>query len=291
MTVTHGDWVSHVLTKKQFWEIRDAAEMTQLAPSNAALSPIPARGLFIDIGANLGYYSLLFASMGWAVIAIEAKPSNQQALNASLCMNEQLRRHVTVVPTAAGPRGRCVLRSHRVNRASPQLLCNESATDPESGWLQAGCCPASCGECGPIGRRVDPDAACAKRRGGLACCFDTCEHVDVTPLDAVLLPWLPIAHRHKAASRPVIVKIDIEGSECDAFASGQSLFTSFRPTIIQFEAKLPHVRKCMTREAARHGYTLGTRSSGADMNMVLWSGEPWPVARPRNVPGSIGTRE
>ena len=43
---------------------------------------------FIDIGANLGYYSLLFIASGYKVYAIEPFGANRRALQASLCLLE-----------------------------------------------------------------------------------------------------------------------------------------------------------------------------------------------------------
>lgn len=103
----------------------------------------------------------------------------------------------------------------------------------------------------------------------MACCFDLCETVEVRPLDEILAS-LPLT-----ASVPVFVKMDIEGGECAAFASGQSLFTRVRPTLILYEGFRPHVKKCMTAEAERHGYTIGMKR-GPDTNTVMWSGSQWP---------------
>ena len=56
--------------------------------------------MFVDIGANLGFYSLLFAHYGYDVLAIEPMRHNVRLINMSLCFSPELRARVTVVNAA-----------------------------------------------------------------------------------------------------------------------------------------------------------------------------------------------
>jgi FkbM family methyltransferase len=54
----------------------------------AALSRLLAKAdLFVDVGANLGYYTLLAAKMGVPVIAVEPQPLNLRTLHHNLSVN------------------------------------------------------------------------------------------------------------------------------------------------------------------------------------------------------------
>ena len=57
MAVYKGDHISSEIIEKQFWEIREPQELADLADGT-----IPKTGTFLDIGGNIGWYSLLFAA-------------------------------------------------------------------------------------------------------------------------------------------------------------------------------------------------------------------------------------
>jgi len=60
-------------------------------------------GLLVDVGANYGYFSLIWAAQNAAnrVIAYEASPRNQPALSANIAKNHFTER-ITIKPLAAG---------------------------------------------------------------------------------------------------------------------------------------------------------------------------------------------
>ena len=72
------DVVSTWIQKQGFWEINDgAAELGDRfdgrrgGPTNAAIRALEHRPTFLDVGGNLGYYSLVYAHSGFDVIAVE----------------------------------------------------------------------------------------------------------------------------------------------------------------------------------------------------------------------------
>jgi FkbM family methyltransferase len=63
---------------------------------------LPSGGVAVDIGANVGWHTLLMASLVGAsgrVLAVEANPALQHRLHDHLCLNHF--RHVEVMPCAA----------------------------------------------------------------------------------------------------------------------------------------------------------------------------------------------
>jgi FkbM family methyltransferase len=56
---------------------------------------------FVDVGANIGYYSLLIATKGVSVIAVEASPSVLPSLERSIMLNRDLSSRIRLVHAAA----------------------------------------------------------------------------------------------------------------------------------------------------------------------------------------------
>lgn len=85
--------------------------------------PVPA---LLDIGANLGVFSLAAAAFGYPVRAFEALPRNAQAIYQTLCWNPQLQERVTLFPYALGEEEvACRVMSLPNNIANGNLVCSD----------------------------------------------------------------------------------------------------------------------------------------------------------------------
>jgi len=205
--------ISRGIARDGFWEIPDAQHMVA-----AARRSIPMDGMFLDIGAQQGWYSLLFAKAGFQVIAVEPNTRNREALAATLCFNPDLRKRITVVPVAlAAPEdiGRlCVIRPMWTS-TNLQLKC---------------------------GREPEVQRCAAAEQG--------CEEVPVKTLDALLAEQNPLAIS--------AAKIDVEGYECNIFRGGQTLFQKYHPHFLQVETSSywKHTCSCVVEEARKHHYQL-----------------------------------
>lgn len=223
MVVLHNDIVSDAIEQTGFWEIRSPQAF--VAP---ALGSLPQNGTFLDIGANLGYYSFLFARQGFKVLAVEPMTRNRQAIEATLCLNPELRKLITVVPAAlvesedANTTTSCVIRSTnaKINIGNGQLHCGKH------------------GEVAP----------CAKSD-------DNCENVPVKTLDAVLEGLKP--------SSVDLVKMDVEHYECHVLRGGQSLFEKYRPQYMQVETTSVETSTCVDDEAKKFKYKIFTKDANS----------------------------
>lgn len=217
--------VSRTIAKTGQWEILDPRDLAELAGSE--LPALPAT--FVDIGANMGYYSLLFAHAGFRVIALEPLEHNRRAIEASMCLNPRIAPRISLLPVALGePTGTsaCVIESSsEKNRGNGVMRCG-------------------------------PAMACP--RGART----VCEVVALRRLDDVL------ADPSLRVTSVDVVKMDVEGSECTAMAGGQSLFEKWRPKLVQVELKQRRVRTCALAQARKHGYTFGEKR-GHDQNAVM----------------------
>jgi len=117
-----NDIVCHDICLWGYWEFSSVTHL--------GLSKLPV-GDVIDIGANMGWYTLLFAHAGFAVHAFEAMPHNVALINASLCANPALSPRVTVHPLAlaAKPGGDCEIYSSIRNVGDGTMCCAEVPCD------------------------------------------------------------------------------------------------------------------------------------------------------------------
>lgn len=209
-----NDIVSQSIATTGYWEVSSISQIASHASTSIAEDAV-----FLDIGANLGYYTLLFAHQGHKVIAVEPMTRNRMALQASICLNN-LQQSISVVSAALstaedanGPNRSCVVRSTNteINIGNGHLYCAGDAP------------PCAAGE-------------------------QNCEMVPVKTLDAVLTELAPASVD--------VVKMDVEEYECNVLAGGASLFDTFKPSLLQIEVTNVNSRECVSQKATQYGYSL-----------------------------------
>lgn len=60
--------------------------------------------VLLDVGANVGWFTLQAAAIGYRVLAVEPMPRNQGALRRTLCENPKLAEKVTLIPKVRSTR-------------------------------------------------------------------------------------------------------------------------------------------------------------------------------------------
>ena len=132
--LSNADLVSHELHARGYWELKYPSRLLELSDA-APSDSLPQTGTFLDIGANLGFYSLLFAHHGFHVLAVEPMLLNRKAITTSLCLNPAFASRVTLLPVALGThdthdasprRTRCVVRADDRNAGNGKLSCSQS---------------------------------------------------------------------------------------------------------------------------------------------------------------------
>lgn len=223
-----NDIVSSSIFHKGYWEITNPEDM--LPPAMTGHVAFPPSGTFLDIGANLGYFSLLFASRGYNVIAVEPMTRNRQAIEASLCLNPAFKSRMQIVSAAlvapdevAGKR--CVIKStnYHMNIGNGFLTCGSTAE----------VAPCNAGDV-------------------------NCEEVPVQTLSTTLSTLKPASVD--------VVKMDVENYECQVFAGGETLFTKYRPKVLQVETAWGKTGQCVQDVAGKHSYN--TMKLGENTGMV-----------------------
>lgn len=130
-TYGKNDIVSNSILEHGHWEPETIASLKQALEEQEG-------SVFLDIGANIGYFALCAAALGYKVIAIEASRENANLIRYSLCLNPSLKSRIRLVQVAlADKRMRCSLVSPEGNSGNMNMDCKEEkgrALD-FSGWI------------------------------------------------------------------------------------------------------------------------------------------------------------
>lgn len=220
-TSTQHDLVSEYIQKHGVW---DQKHTHMLMDKMQKLS----KSTFLDVGANIGWFTLVAAMKGHSVIAVEPFAENLSLLKASLCMNN-VHHKVTIYPYGLHKDVMsCDLyqkASH--NKGDTHTVCH---------------------------------AADAQMLG-----------VDYAKLGTMHTQRLDTLLSHQPLTKSVVVKIDTEGSEYNAFLGGQRFFTGeHAPTMILSEYRPQLLNGFQSGDALRYialvqkwGYQVKTDTGAA----------------------------
>ncbi|MEW5314348.1 MAG: hypothetical protein WDW38_005856 [Sanguina aurantia] len=85
------------------------------------------KGLFVDVGANVGWFTLYVASRGYDVAAFEGMRSNINLIRSSLCRNASYLERVTLYPFGLGAKPDvCYIFSDDDNKGDGITLCGKA---------------------------------------------------------------------------------------------------------------------------------------------------------------------
>jgi FkbM family methyltransferase len=119
---SRDDIVSNRIRSDGVWE---AAVSTEVRASLMQPGGLPKPRVFVDIGANVGFFTIYAASLGAHVIAFEPLKQNVELVKASACLNgldEQIELYGIGLKTQ---RGRCVTVAGGANQGDAHLECTD----------------------------------------------------------------------------------------------------------------------------------------------------------------------
>ncbi|GMH37959.1 hypothetical protein BSKO_05843 [Bryopsis sp. KO-2023] len=127
-----ADIVSNEIAARKTWEL-PTSNMFLAAMENEYKALLEKNSTaqksditFLDIGANIGWYSILMAAYGYRVIAIEPMTKNLHALRASMCVNDLQHLMETHHTGLAEEKRECAIVSHGTNTGDGIVVCDDS---------------------------------------------------------------------------------------------------------------------------------------------------------------------
>eukprot|EP00746_Dinoflagellata_sp_MGD_P024132 gnl/MRDRNA2_/MRDRNA2_156609_c0_seq1.p1 gnl/MRDRNA2_/MRDRNA2_156609_c0~~gnl/MRDRNA2_/MRDRNA2_156609_c0_seq1.p1 ORF type:complete len:315 (+),score=47.22 gnl/MRDRNA2_/MRDRNA2_156609_c0_seq1:88-945(+) len=129
-TVDTADIVSNSIINQGMWDPQGVHVLHEALRNSSN---------FIDIGANVGWFTLLFAALGYTVWAVEPFHENLRLLKLSLCLNPQFKDRVHVVPYGLHVNSTtCTVFQHKtVNAGDTVTVCTESTSSDETTELES----------------------------------------------------------------------------------------------------------------------------------------------------------
>lgn len=135
----HQDLVSNGIFDTGAWEEEMSKSMLGTMQQACLQLKIPLEeAIFLDIGANIGWYTLLFAAAGHSVIAFEPLLANEQLLRRSLCSNAGFQERVTYYTDmlSDAPHKNCTLFAGMDNLGDGTVSCNQHFLAPDNYTIQ-----------------------------------------------------------------------------------------------------------------------------------------------------------
>ena len=84
----------------------------------------------IDIGANVGWYSLLYGKFGFKVISFEASKINNYILKKNYCLNKEI--NLTIINKGLyDEEKKCDLYNSYWNEGNGMIICDKNTTIPQ----------------------------------------------------------------------------------------------------------------------------------------------------------------
>ncbi|TPX34734.1 hypothetical protein SmJEL517_g02711 [Synchytrium microbalum] len=142
------DIVSAAITSRGHWELPEVLNMiAKLRDVQTRWAPLQKKPTFLDIGANVGFFSFSAAASGFNVVAVEMMASNQLSLYKSICRNPTFPPLMRVIPYGLGEakdnntgRSECLAYSLETNSRNGIVKCgnNVNAADIPKGFSLMG---------------------------------------------------------------------------------------------------------------------------------------------------------
>ncbi len=215
-----------------------------LSPSSFTLTreifvPNPSNRdiIFLDIGSNIGWFSLLAASLNFSVVAIEPLQMNAQLFRRSICLNSAknfIDKIYFLQTGLAESRQICHMYSHSRNQGDGHVLCKETKIIGEKSkiiqkLIEATSNP-SVGVSTSESSTSSSPAGSEQKFSPFAREYRIRQTIELLTLDEILLPFI-----QREKKRVGLVKIDVEGFEFHVMKGAKKLLGGGHLPLISME--------------------------------------------------------
>ena len=237
------DYVSTWILKKGSWESRTSSMVLEVLEEACSALEIPKEtAVFLDIGANIGWYSLLLAAAGHSVISFEPMQANEKLFRRSICSNFDFQQRLTYHTDTLSdvPHKNCTLYSDEANVGDGTVSCDQNLH-----LLQS-----------------SPEKQYYVRQTGM----------EMTTLDIVLADL----------QHPVfMVKIDVEGHEGHVLRGATQTILQAQVPYLMFEFKYAWIKKAeghpdkLLKSLVEAGYTFSFKAfHGKTFDPLVYYADP-----------------
>jgi FkbM family methyltransferase len=155
---------------------------------------------FLDVGANVGWYTFMFSVNGYRVKAFEPLQKNRNLIAATLCQNKDLFHDVQLFEFGLSNKSQhCQIFSANVNLGDGMVACDDS------------------------------------RKKSLRDAHHNNIHIQHVLRDSIRVERLDDIHATIGLSDIFAMKMDIERHECEALEGAQATIQTMRPKFIMVE--------------------------------------------------------
>ena len=126
-----GDAVSNVLINQKAWELKETFKLLKALNFYSKKKNINTNDIYIiDIGANVGWYSIIFGKYGYKIISFEPSKINNYILKKNFCLNKEI--NLTIINKGLyDEEKKCFLYNHINNIGNGFVKCelNQNLTN------------------------------------------------------------------------------------------------------------------------------------------------------------------
>jgi FkbM family methyltransferase len=131
---SHHDTVSATLAETGIWESAQSKNILHaLTLHQHKYGLLPHQVTLFDIGANVGWFSILVATHGFRSVAIEPSPSNELAIRLSLCANDLSQKIILLSKGVSDRERMCDLVSAGMMVGNTKTNCQDLRNPAKSG--------------------------------------------------------------------------------------------------------------------------------------------------------------
>lgn len=135
---TNDDIVSISISYSKNWEPRETKKLINALNYYSSLKNITSDNIYIlDIGSNVGWYTLILAKFGYKILAFEPSDVNMYMLRKSFCLNQDL--NITLIKKGLYTEEKeCDFYISKGNIGDGWVFCNKNSSEIPSHLIKSG---------------------------------------------------------------------------------------------------------------------------------------------------------
>jgi FkbM family methyltransferase len=124
-----NDGVSRIMYQSKVWEKQETDYILEALAYYSKKNNISEKDIYImDIGGNIGWYTIILGKYGYKIITFEPNKINFYILNKNYCLNKEL--NITLINKGIFPEEKkCYIHSKKTNIGNGKINCNKKPNE------------------------------------------------------------------------------------------------------------------------------------------------------------------